>query len=87
MTGDEEHQAMPQCFAQLSDPHLSSLKEVRGRDLFSKRGLGYLSWRRKRRFEHRTEVLEALQRDLERPDPYRFAAGVRTGSAVAAGTG
>jgi 3',5'-cyclic AMP phosphodiesterase CpdA len=65
MTGDEEHQAMPQCFAQLSDPHLSSLKEVRGRDLFSKRGLGYLSWRRKRRFEHRTEVLEALQRDLE----------------------
>ena len=65
MTGDEEHQAMPQCFAQLSDPHLSSLKGVRGRDLFSKRGLGYLSWRRKRRFEHRTEVLEALQRDLE----------------------
>jgi 3',5'-cyclic AMP phosphodiesterase CpdA len=64
MTGDEEHQAMPQCFAQLSDPHLSSLKGVRGRDLFSKRGLGYLSWRRKRRFEHRTEVLEALQRDL-----------------------
>ena len=56
---------MPQCFAQLSDPHLSSLKGVRGRDLFSKRGLGYLSWRRKRRFEHRTEVLEALQRDLE----------------------
>ena len=64
MIGDEEHQAMPQCFAQLSDPHLTSLEGVRRRDLFSKRGLGYLSWRRKRRFEHRKEVLEALQRDL-----------------------
>ena len=55
---------MPQCFAQLSDPHLSSLKGVRGRDLFGKRGLGYLSWRRKRRFEHRIEVLKALKCDL-----------------------
>ncbi len=55
---------MRQCFAQLSDPHLTSLKSVRSRDLISKRALGYLSWRRKRRFEHRTEVLEALQRDL-----------------------
>ncbi len=56
---------MPQCFAQLSDPHLSSLAEVRARELFSKRALGYLSWRRKRRFEHRPEVLDALLRDLE----------------------
>jgi 3',5'-cyclic AMP phosphodiesterase CpdA len=55
---------MPQCFAQLSDPHLSSLTGVRARDLLNKRALGYLSWRRKRRFEHRPEVLEALQRDL-----------------------
>jgi 3',5'-cyclic AMP phosphodiesterase CpdA len=55
---------MPQCFAQLSDPHLSSLADARLGDLLSKRVLGYLSWRRKRRFEHRTEVLEALQRDL-----------------------
>lgn len=55
---------MPQRFAQLSDPHLSSLDAVRARDLFNKRALGYLSWRRKRRFEHRMEVLEALQRDL-----------------------
>ena len=55
---------MPQCFAQLSDPHLSSLDDVRARDLLNKRALGYLSWRRKRRFEHRPEVLEALQRDL-----------------------
>lgn len=55
---------MPQRFAQLSDPHLSSLDEVRPRDLLNKRALGYLSWRLKRRFEHRREVLEALHRDL-----------------------
>jgi 3',5'-cyclic AMP phosphodiesterase CpdA len=56
---------MPQCFAQLSDPHLSSLADVQWRDLLSKRALGYLSWRTKRQFEHRPEVLDALQRDLE----------------------
>ncbi len=64
MAGDEEYQAMPQCFVQLSDPHLSSLADVRPRDLLSKRALGYLSWRHRRRFEHRPEVLEALRRDL-----------------------
>ena len=37
---------------------------VRLRELLNKRALGYLSWRRKRRFEHRREVLDALQRDL-----------------------
>ena len=56
---------MPQRFAQISDPHLSSLEQVRARDLLNKRVLGYLSWRRKRRFEHRPEVLQALQRNLE----------------------
>jgi 3',5'-cyclic AMP phosphodiesterase CpdA len=55
---------MPQCFIQLSDPHLSSLEGVRPQDLLNKRALGYLSWRTKRRFEHRREVLAALQRDL-----------------------
>jgi 3',5'-cyclic AMP phosphodiesterase CpdA len=55
---------MQQCFAQLSDPHLSSLEGVQRADLFSKRALGYLSWRRKRRFEHRMEVLDALVQDL-----------------------
>jgi 3',5'-cyclic AMP phosphodiesterase CpdA len=64
MPCDEDHQAMHQCFAQLSDPHLSSLEDVRPGDLLNKRALGYLSWRRKRRFEHRREVLDALQRDL-----------------------
>ena len=56
---------MQQRFAQISDPHLSSLEDVRARDLLNKRALGYLSWRRKRRFEHRREVLQALQKDLQ----------------------
>lgn len=53
-----------QQFAQVSDPHLSTLEGVHARDLLSKRALGYLSWRQRRRFEHRPEVLAALQRDL-----------------------
>ena len=55
---------MQQQFAQISDPHLSSLENVNPGDLRGKRVLGYLSWRRRRRFEHRREVLAALQRDL-----------------------
>lgn len=55
---------MQQQFAQISDPHLSSLAGVRLRQLLSKRALGFISWQRRRRFEHRREVLEALQRDL-----------------------
>jgi len=54
-----------QQFAQVSDPHLSTLEGVQWRQLLSKRALGYISWRRRRRFEHRREVLDALQRDLE----------------------
>jgi len=56
-------------FAQLSDPHLSSLEGVRWRDLASKRVLGYLSWRKRRRAEHRREVLDSMQRDLEARHP------------------
>jgi 3',5'-cyclic AMP phosphodiesterase CpdA len=56
-------------FAQLSDPHLSSLNGVRWRELTNKRLLGYLSWRRRRRREHRAEVLEALRQDLHRVRP------------------
>ena len=56
---------MPQRFAQLSDPHLSTLDNVHPRDLLNKRALGYLSWLHRRRHEHRREVLDALQRDLD----------------------
>ena len=57
---------MSQQFAQISDPHLSSLAAVQPADLRGKRVLGYISWQRRRRFEHRREVLAALQRDLGR---------------------
>jgi 3',5'-cyclic AMP phosphodiesterase CpdA len=56
-------------FAQLSDPHLSTLDNVRWYQLLSKRLLGYISWRKKRRHEHRTEVLEALALDLDQDRP------------------
>ena len=64
-----ERHDQPFCFAHLSDPHLSTLDGVRWKQLANKRILGYLSWRRRRRAEHRTEVLEALQRDLRHAHP------------------
>jgi 3',5'-cyclic AMP phosphodiesterase CpdA len=56
--------------AHLSDLHLSSLRGVRPRELMDKRILGYLSWRHRRRREHRSDVLDALRADLhaEHPD-------------------
>jgi 3',5'-cyclic AMP phosphodiesterase CpdA len=56
-------------FAHLSDPHLSTPRPLSPREWLGKRALGYLSWYRKRRFEHRAEVLAALQRDLARTRP------------------
>jgi len=50
--------------AHLSDLHLSSLEGVRPRALLGKRILGYLSWRIRRRREHRMDVLDALRADL-----------------------
>lgn len=55
---------MQQQFAHLSDPHLTTLENVGYGQLMSKRLLGYISWRRKRRYEHSPEVLAALSRDL-----------------------
>ena len=55
--------------AQLSDPHLSSLDDVRVRDLLSKRVLGYLSWRFNRRAKYRPEILAELVRDLKSQQP------------------
>ena len=56
-------------FGHLSDPHLTSLNAVQWRQLMNKRVLGYLSWRHKRRDEHRGEVLDALLRDLQQTRP------------------
>lgn len=57
-------------FAHLTDPHLTALAGVKASQLCNKRILGYLSWRFSRQYEHRREILEALQRDLQlkRPD-------------------
>lgn len=56
-------------FAQLSDPHLSSLAGVRWWQLANKRLLGYLSWSKRRRTIHDAAVLAALQQDLDRTHP------------------
>lgn len=50
-------------FAQLSDPHLTSLLGVRPGTLRDKRLLGWLSWRRKRRLRHDPTVLADLVGD------------------------
>lgn len=55
--------------AHLSDPHLSTLEGVHLAELLNKRVLGYLSWWRRRRFEHLPEVLDAVVRDLKSMDP------------------
>jgi 3',5'-cyclic AMP phosphodiesterase CpdA len=44
----------------LTDPHLTSLAQCRIADLRGKRWSGYLSWRRKRRHQLRSEMLERL---------------------------
>ena len=59
--------------AHLSDPHLAPLPRPRAFDLASKRVLGYLHWRRRRGSIHRTEVLEALTRDLKAQAPDHIA--------------
>ncbi|HEX4040269.1 MAG TPA: metallophosphoesterase, partial [Xanthobacteraceae bacterium] len=49
--------------AHLSDLHMAV--EPRGSQLLSKRGLGLINWRRKRKGIHRRDVLDALTRDLK----------------------
>ncbi len=49
--------------AHLSDPHLAV--GPRRSQLLSKRGLGVVNWRRKRKRIHRPEVLDALVADLK----------------------
>lgn len=54
--------------AHLSDIHLPPLPRPSPFELFSKRGLGYLNWLRKRRALHRREILDALVDDLKTQD-------------------
>lgn len=51
-------------FAHLSDPHLTSPASVRFARLMGKRFLGYLSWRIRRKYRHRREMLDLLVEDL-----------------------
>lgn len=51
--------------AHISDLHVSPLPAVPARLLLSKRILGYLSWHKRRKRDHRMAALEALRRDLE----------------------
>lgn len=76
--GQPEQTALPKqnsgfLFAHLSDLHLSDPSGARPRDLMNKRLLGYLSWRSHRRHEHRSEVVDALVRDLGLADPRHIA--------------
>ena len=51
-------------FAHLSDPHLTDPSGASARELAGKRALGYLSWLRRRKHEHRREFLDGLAKDL-----------------------
>lgn len=51
-------------FAHISDLHIPPLPQPSLRQLAGKRFFGWLSWQKKRRHEHRAEVLEALKADL-----------------------
>lgn len=59
-----DHAGITFRFAHLSDLHLSDLAAIPWHRLLSKRAQGYLSWRHRRRHEHRPEVLAALRADL-----------------------
>lgn len=54
--------------AHISDPHLSELCGVQWWKLPIKRQLSYLSWYRRRRHEHRREILDDLLTDLRTQD-------------------
>ncbi len=55
--------------AHLSDPHLSQPRLSSLLEITNKRLLGYLSWKLRRRHEHRLSVLAALLQDLEQNAP------------------
>ena len=59
--------------AHLSDVHLAPLPVPNPVELFSKRGLGYLNWLRKRRGIHRAEMLASDRRRSQGADarPHR----------------
>jgi 3',5'-cyclic AMP phosphodiesterase CpdA len=59
--------------AHLSDPHLAPIPAPRLAELAGKRVTGYVNWQRNRHTVHRTEVLDALLRDLSAQAPDHIA--------------
>ena len=59
--------------AHLSDLHLSSLDDVKVRELLNKRIYGYLNWQLRRRAEHHRDVLDALLHNLKSATPDHIA--------------
>jgi len=59
-------------FAHLSDAHLTDLGGAAAQELRGKRLLGYLSWRRRRRWEHRRDVLDGLVAHLQGGAPQQI---------------
>jgi 3',5'-cyclic AMP phosphodiesterase CpdA len=59
--------------AHLSDPHLAPLPRPHLGELANKRVLGFLNWLRRRRAEHRREILDALVADLKSAHPDHIA--------------
>ena len=59
--------------AHLSDPHISCMSGITGRDLAGKRLLGYLKWKLLRSAEHGDHVLAALKTDLTLTEPDHIA--------------
>lgn len=59
--------------AHVSDWHVTSPEGGRLRDLANKRLLGWLSWRQRRQYRHRPDVLRALFEDLGREAPDHVA--------------
>jgi 3',5'-cyclic AMP phosphodiesterase CpdA len=57
------------CFTHLTDPHLSTLTNVKYRQLCNKRLLGYLSWKTMRQHYHLPSMLAALVRDMKIINP------------------
>jgi 3',5'-cyclic AMP phosphodiesterase CpdA len=59
--------------AHISDPHISSIDNIRLSELLNKRLFGYLKWRLHRGAEHHDDILTALQRDLANTRPDHIA--------------
>src|SRR5208282_310367 len=57
--------------AHLSDLHLASRPRLK--ELAGKRGLGFINWHRGRKYIHRSEVIDALTRDLKACAPDHIA--------------